>query len=127
MSWLTRSQVARRLGKSVATVRRLETSVLQPKRGRSGTWLFDPDHVERLARSPELARGRGRSRWFERRLDADAQDHRGQGSVARRAQNERRDQRPRLEHCEVLALEAIVEVIQEVIEMLVDERALTRA
>jgi hypothetical protein len=127
MHWLTRSQVARRLGKSVATVRRLESRVLHPKRGRSGTWLFDSDHVERLARSPELARGRGRSKWFERRLDANAQGHGGQRSLARRAQNEGRDQGRGLEHREVLALDRILEDFQEVIEMLVDERALTRA
>jgi hypothetical protein len=127
MYWLTRSQVARRLGKSVATVRRLESRVLHPKRGRSGAWLFDSDDVERLARSPELARGRGRSKWFERRLDANAQRHRGQGSLATRAQNENTDQAPGPAHREMLALEGVLEDFHEVVEMLVDKRALTRA
>ena len=127
MYWLTRSQVARRLGKSVATVRRLESRVLHPKRGRSGAWLFDSDDVERLARCPELTRGRGRSKWFERRLDANAQSHGGQDSAAPRAENQSRDQVRGLEHPEVLALEGVLEDFQEVVEMLVDERALTRA
>lgn len=47
---LTRAAVARRLGKSIATVRRLEGTELHPKRDpRSGNFLFDPAEVERLA------------------------------------------------------------------------------
>jgi len=127
MHRLTRSQVARRLGKSLATVRRLEKRVLRPERGRSGTWLFDPDLVERLARNPELAAGRGRSKWFEQRLGANDQGNRGQGFPARRLPNEDRDPGPGPSRREVPALEGVLEDLQEVIEMLVDERALTRA
>ena len=127
MHWLTRSQVARRLGKSVATVRRLERSVLQPKRGRAGTWLFDPDAVERLARSPKLAAGRGRSKWFEQRLATKARGHRSQRSCARSAPNDTRDRGHGPERRAVLAFEEAFEDIQDAIGMLVDERVLTRA
>jgi hypothetical protein len=46
---LSRIEVARRLGKSVATVRRLEGVELHPTRDSSGVHRFDPDEVERLA------------------------------------------------------------------------------
>jgi len=47
---LTRAQVAARLGRSVATVRRLEGVVLHPSRGRRGVRLFEKDEVDRVAR-----------------------------------------------------------------------------
>lgn len=47
---LTRMQVARRLGKSVATVRRLEGHSLNPVRDGRGIHRFHPEEVERLAR-----------------------------------------------------------------------------
>src|SRR4051812_35685490 len=47
---LTRSQVARRLGKSVATVRRIEGILLAPARDRRGVYRFDPADVDDLAR-----------------------------------------------------------------------------
>ena len=47
---LTRIQVARRLGKSVATVRRLEGAQLHPYVDASGVHRFDVREVERLAR-----------------------------------------------------------------------------
>jgi hypothetical protein len=43
-------QVARRLGKSVATVRRLEGAQLHPYVDASGVHRFDVREVERLAR-----------------------------------------------------------------------------
>jgi hypothetical protein len=46
---LTRSQVARRLGKSLATVRRLEGSSLHPRRDDNGVHWFDESEVQRLA------------------------------------------------------------------------------
>lgn len=46
---LTRSQVAKRLGKSIATVRRLEGSRLHPTRDREGVYRFDRDEVSALA------------------------------------------------------------------------------
>jgi hypothetical protein len=55
---LTRGQVANRLGRSVATVRRLEGVVLHPSRGRRGMRLFDADEVDRVAREgypPQLS------------------------------------------------------------------------
>jgi phage terminase Nu1 subunit (DNA packaging protein) len=46
---LTRSQVAQRLGRSIATVRALEErGVLNPRRGRRGRRLFDVDQVDKL-------------------------------------------------------------------------------
>lgn len=47
---MTRGQVARRLGKSVATVRRLEGSLLHPRRDASGVLRFNPTEVDRVAR-----------------------------------------------------------------------------
>lgn len=48
---LTRSQVAKRLGKSIATVRRMEGSDLHPKRDERGVFQFDFDEVEAIARA----------------------------------------------------------------------------
>lgn len=46
---LTRSQVAQRLGRSLATVRRLEGTVLHPQQDPQGVHRFDPDEVEAVA------------------------------------------------------------------------------
>jgi hypothetical protein len=46
---LTRFQVARRIGRSVATVRRLEGKALHPSRDGRGINRFDEDEVERVA------------------------------------------------------------------------------
>ena len=46
---LTRSQVARRLNKSLATVRRLEGWKLHPRRDANGIHRFDPEEVKRLS------------------------------------------------------------------------------
>jgi transcriptional regulator with XRE-family HTH domain len=46
---LTRTEVAARLGVSVATVRRLEGKTLNPTRDARGRHLFDPDEVNRVA------------------------------------------------------------------------------
>src|SRR5437762_382841 len=50
-SMMTRGQVARRLGKSVATVRRMEGSQLHPRRDAGGVLRFNPAEVERVARA----------------------------------------------------------------------------
>jgi hypothetical protein len=47
---LSRIEVARRIGKSVATVRRLEGVELHPRRDSSGVHRFSLDEVERLAK-----------------------------------------------------------------------------
>jgi len=47
---MTRQQVAKRLGKSLATVRRLEGVRLRPLQDSRGVHHFDPDEVEALAR-----------------------------------------------------------------------------
>lgn len=47
---MTRSAVAKALGRSVATVRKLEGVKLFPERNDAGTWLFDPEEVKALAR-----------------------------------------------------------------------------
>ena len=76
---MTRGQVARRLGKSIATVRRLEGTQLHPRRDASGVLRFDPNEVERVARA--LGRGGGapgvpgmRSRWFDALDDDEVED-----------------------------------------------------
>lgn len=46
---MTRNQVARRLGKSIATVRRIEGVLLHPTRDERGVHHFEPDDVEALA------------------------------------------------------------------------------
>ena len=55
---LTRSQVAKRLGKSIATVRRLEGDRLHPRRDEAGINRFDPAEVDRLAADLRLGRRR---------------------------------------------------------------------
>jgi len=65
---LTRSQVARRLGKSVATVRRLEGIVLHPKTDRRGTKRFDAHEVEALRR--DVDHGRRLPNGLQTRHDA---------------------------------------------------------
>jgi hypothetical protein len=64
---LTRIQVARRLGKSIATVRRLEGRVLFPSRDWRGVHLFDDWEVEQLRERPARAFTYARSEWFEAR------------------------------------------------------------
>lgn len=46
---LTRSQVARRIGRSLATVRRLEGKELHPRSDARGVNRFDPGEVDALA------------------------------------------------------------------------------
>jgi len=53
---MTRKQVADRLGRSLATVRRLEGHLLHPRRDARGVHHFDRGEVERLARDLELRR-----------------------------------------------------------------------
>lgn len=64
---LTRSQVARRLGKSVATIRRLEGHVLFPSQDWRGVHWFDDWEVEQLRERPARACAYARSEWFESR------------------------------------------------------------
>jgi hypothetical protein len=52
MDMLTRSQVARRLGKSIATVRRMEGSELHPWKDDAGVHRFDPDEVDSACAAP---------------------------------------------------------------------------
>jgi hypothetical protein len=55
---LTRAQVARRLGKSIATVRRMEGVLLHPECDSNGVHQFDADDVDsiRSSRAPSTAR-----------------------------------------------------------------------
>jgi hypothetical protein len=48
---LTRNGVAKRLGKSIATVRRMENAELHPTRDARGVHRFSVDEVERVARA----------------------------------------------------------------------------
>ena len=73
---MTRGQVARRLGKSLATVRRLEGVKLHPWQDERGVYRFSRAEVERLAHGEvarTLATGR-ESLNFPRQLDAGASD-----------------------------------------------------
>lgn len=75
---LTRSQVAERLKKSIATVRRYEDRVLFPIIGRNDVRYFDEDAVEELRQNPELAWEWGRSEWFDDNVGASPpRPHRG--------------------------------------------------
>jgi hypothetical protein len=68
---LTQIEVARRLGKSVATVRRLEGTLLHPHRDTVGVNRFDPKEIECLvaAKSDSTNAGAHRSTWFRNRKD----------------------------------------------------------
>jgi septal ring factor EnvC (AmiA/AmiB activator) len=63
---MTRGQVAKRLGKSVATVRRMEGRELHPSRDRNGVFQFDPAEVERVAqgRGDHTGAHARRSSWL---------------------------------------------------------------
>lgn len=50
---MTRQQVARRLGKSLATIRRIEGVLLHPTKDSRGVHHFDIDEVEALAHRTE--------------------------------------------------------------------------
>jgi len=81
---LTRAEVARRLGKSIATVRRLEYRVLFPARGERGVLRFDEADVERARRDPDSLRFYARSRWFEEKVRDDTQRRREVPARSRR-------------------------------------------
>jgi hypothetical protein len=49
---LTRAQVAARLGKSIATVRRMEGTALHPRKDANGVHRFCPMEVTAVARAP---------------------------------------------------------------------------
>lgn len=53
---MTRTQVARRLGKSLATVRRIEGVLLHPTQDARGVHRFDSGEVEALARDIKTGR-----------------------------------------------------------------------
>ena len=66
---MTRAQVAKRLGKSIATVRRLEGVALHPVVDADGVHWFDPDEVERFKQGlARRASGSGRSAWLRAQL-----------------------------------------------------------
>lgn len=65
---LTRKQVAARLRRSVATVRRLEGRALHPRRDAQGVHWFSAEEVERLRRAPEGMRVDACSPWLRGRI-----------------------------------------------------------
>lgn len=87
---LTRAEVARRLGKSIATVRRLEYRVLYPARDERGVLRFDEADVDRARRDPDALRFYARSRWFEERVRDDAQRRREIPTGSRRSSRKNR-------------------------------------
>ncbi len=64
---LTRSQVARRLGRSIATVRRLEDRALHPIVGKRNVRYFDVLEVDRLKQDPARLVSCAQSGWFKRK------------------------------------------------------------
>jgi hypothetical protein len=71
---LTRSQVARRIGRSVATVRRMEGTSLHPEIGPRGIRLFDVDELEDVAaRIARSGRALGRDTFAHDRPRPDRQ------------------------------------------------------
>jgi hypothetical protein len=77
---LTRAQVAARLGKSIATVRRMEGIELHPRKGTDGVHRFNPVEVATVARAP-----RG-SQWpiSNRTPDTDDDEQPGDEAFAER-------------------------------------------
>jgi hypothetical protein len=72
-SMLTRTQVARRIRRSIATVRRMEGQTLHPHVGARGEWLFKPEDVEAEAERIEAS---GRALQCDRALaDITPRDH----------------------------------------------------
>jgi hypothetical protein len=103
---LTRGQVAKRLGKSIATIRRMEGRELHPERDPNGIMRFDPEEVERAQgpRRGRRLRGYGevptrRSRWFE----AQVAPRDGDGNQAEAKEEEDRLARERARKTAVLA------------------------
>ena len=89
---LTRGQVAKRLGKSIATVRRMEGGALHPKQDLNGIFRFDPTEVERVLRQPSRASAQPamsrRSEWFE--SEVATRDHSYEMSAIERGGEEER-------------------------------------
>ena len=65
---LTRSQVAKRLRRSIATVRRMEGHELHPQKDERGVHRFDAEEVA------EVARGRVHARPTEGRASDDSDE-----------------------------------------------------
>jgi hypothetical protein len=80
---ITRAQVARRLGKSIATVRRLEGHSLHPCVDESGVHRFDPKEVERLRQEKGTPTEPVASAWLQARDDS-----RGTGKARGLAEDE---------------------------------------
>jgi hypothetical protein len=79
---LTRSGVAKRLGKSIATVRRMEGLELHPTRGSNGVHLFDPDEVDAAARRETVGRSHRVSDLAARRYVDDGEETEGADAEA---------------------------------------------
>ena len=72
---LTRGQVARRIGRSLATVRRLEGSKLHPLVTSNRVRLFDPKEVDQVAREvATTGRALGGGTPFDAAPDTDEDD-----------------------------------------------------
>jgi len=69
-SMLTRGQVAKRLGKSIATVRRMEGRELHPRRDAGGVFRFDSVEVDALLHGDTDQQIAGRRIWLDVELGA---------------------------------------------------------
>jgi hypothetical protein len=110
---LTRSGVAKRLGKSIATVRRMEGVELHPTRGSNGVHLFDPDEVDAAARGETVDRShrvsdlaaRGYADDGEETDGADAEDENRVASLEVELSRQRRAHAAEIEHLRQEAVE----------------------
>jgi hypothetical protein len=120
---LTRSQVAKRLGRSIATVRKMEGRALHPVQNERGVWLFDDDEVDDIAQAV-AASGRALS------CDDDAEptpwdgDQDSQSDRTSRAdvfEFEQAQRRIREHRAEIAALQARVDSLEEDAALDLDE------
>jgi len=114
---LTRSGVAKRLGKSLATVRRMEGVELHPTRDERGVHHFDPEEVEAVARGEILTDRSHRlgAPWLGERIERYEPMERVRVSSAEDVERERmREQKRR---AEVVRDEVAKQVLEQVARM----------
>jgi len=95
---LTRAGVAKRLGKSIATVRRLEHVELHPLRDARGVFRFREEEVERVARRQARPSGERRAHSAPLRLPPRAETEGDPDAEAAEAAEDHRFARSSAEH-----------------------------
>jgi hypothetical protein len=122
---LTRSQVAKRLDRSVATVRKMEGRVLHPTRNERGVWLFDEADVEEVARDVEVS-GRALTADHDEVSAApwptsEDVEEREPVTTPDRSEFEQAQRRIREHRAELAALQARVELLEDEAAFELDE------